>query len=389
MAGKIVIGLTGNIAAGKSLVLRMLQELGATPIDADKLAHLVMQKGTPVHQAIVAEFGKVVLDKEGEINRQVMGKIVFSSPEALKRLDAITHPAVRQEIKKQIAAAKTQVVAIEAVKLFESGAAEECHAKWLIVARPDVQLKRLVERRHMAADQAKLRLKAQPPAEQLVSKADVVIDNSGELAKTWAVVKKHFTALMQAKTGVAKLTVTDAEAPDTTVAKATTQVKANEVIVRRAKRSDLNAMCQLVSSATKGGLTPSADEIMESFLTRAYLVAESGKDIVGMAAWQTENLVAGLIDFYILRNELWAEVGKKMLDIIHEEVDKLSCEVSLVFILNKAGDAPIKFFEAQGYQQTESKKLGYIWKDAAAEWQPKDSVLMYKKIREKRIMVPM
>ncbi len=387
MTEKIIIGLTGNIAAGKSLVLRMLQELGATPIDADKLTHLLMQKGTPVHHAIVTEFGQVVLDKDGEINRPVLGKIVFSSPKALERLEAITHPSVRQEIKKQVAAAKTQVVAIEAVKLFESGLASDCHAKWLIVARPDIQLKRLVERRHMPADQAKLRLKAQPPVEQLVSKADVVLDNSGELAKTWSVVKKHFNALLQAKTGTSQPAITETQ--ETLVAKPNAEVKTSEVTIRRAKRSDLNAMTELISAATGGTVLLSSSDMMEAIFSRAYIVAESDKNIVGIAAWQTENLVAGLLDFYVSRNDLWDTVGKKMLDLIHEEVDKLSCEVSLAFILNKAGDGPIKFFENRGYQQTESKKLGYIWKDAAAEWLPKDSTLMYKKIREKRIMVPM
>jgi hypothetical protein len=78
-----------------------------------------------------------------------------------------------------------------------------------------------------------------------------------------------------------------------------------------------------------------------------------------------------------------------MLDMIHEEIDKLSCEVSIVFVLNQAGTAPIEFFESQNYEQVETQNLGYMWEDAAKEWQPENSVLLYRKLREQRIMVPM
>jgi hypothetical protein len=128
---------------------------------------------------------------------------------------------------------------------------------------------------------------------------------------------------------------------------------------------------------------------MELLFSRAYLVALAGEYIVCTAGWQTVNLIAGLQDFYVLRDDLWANVGQQMLEMIHEEVNKLSCEVSLAFVLNAAGPKPVEFFESQGYVRAQSKELGYIWKDAAAEWQPEQSVLLYKKLREQRIMVPM
>jgi hypothetical protein len=78
-----------------------------------------------------------------------------------------------------------------------------------------------------------------------------------------------------------------------------------------------------------------------------------------------------------------------MLDMIHKEIESLSCEVSIVFVLNAAGPKPVEFFESQGYQQTDIQSLGYMWEDAAREWQPEESVILYKKLREQRIMVPM
>jgi dephospho-CoA kinase len=384
MSEKTIIGLTGNIAAGKSIVLRMLQELGATTIDADKLAHQLMRKGTPIYQAIVDEFGKFVVGDEGEINRTRLGKVVFNLPEALERLDEITHPAVREEVAKRVQAAKTQVVAIEAIKLFESGLADDCTSKWLVVAKPEAQLKRLMEKRHMSPEHAKQRIRAQQPPEQKISQSDVIIDNSGDLGKTWALVKKQFTGLMKPQKDTAPATK-----PEPIPAASPAPAGDGEIIIRRAKRDDLAVMAELISLGTEGAVKPDVSDMMESLFSRAFIVAETGGKIVGIAAWQTENLVAGLQDFYVLQDDMWATVGEKMLEMVHEEVDSLSCEVSLIFVLNKAGDAPIKFFSGHDYQQTESKKLGYIWKDAAKEWQPEDSLLLYKKLRDKRIMVPM
>jgi dephospho-CoA kinase len=388
MANKIVIGLTGNIGAGKSLVLRMLQELGAVGIDADKLAHEVMAAGSPVHQAIVTEFGRFILDPNGQIDRNKLGRIAFTFPEAMTRLEAITHPAVRQEIINRINNAQTPVVAVEAIKLLETGLKDECQAVWVVTAAPDVQLKRLVERRKMSPELAQQRIRAQSPPEDKIAKADLVIDNNGDLAKTWAFIKKHYTALLEAKTGAAQPVVPE-PAPVAQPAKPVAELQVGEITLRRAKRQDLETMAQLVSAGTGGAANPDLSHMMELLFTRAYIVALAGDHIVGTAGWQTENLIAGLQDFYVVRDDLWPIVGPKMLEMIHEEINSLSCEVSISFVLKAAGAKPVEFFESQGYEQAQGKDLGYIWKDAAAEWQPENSVLLYKKLREQRIMVPM
>lgn len=389
MAEKIVIGLTGNIATGKSLILRMLQELGAMVIDADKLVHQLMQRGTPVYEAIIEEFGKFVLNENGDIDRPKLGKIVFGMPDGLAQLEAITHPAVRQEIMKQVSAAPTQVVVVEAIKLFESGLAEQCNANWVVTAPPELQLKRLVERRKMPPDQAKQRIKAQSPQEEKVARADVVIDNSGELAKTWNFVKQQYAALTQSQEPAPAATVASTPAPAPAATAPAVQIDASHITLRRAKRQDLEAMARVIATSTKNAINPDLSQMMELLFTRAYIVALAGEQVVGIAGWQTENLIAGLQDFYVLRDDLWPVVGKKMLDMIHEEVEQLSCEVSIVFVAKEAGTAPVQFFESQEYEQSESKKLGYMWKDAAEEWQPENTVLLYKKLREQRIMVPM
>jgi dephospho-CoA kinase len=390
MAAKIVIGLTGNIATGKSLVLRMLQELGATAIDADKLVHDLMKRGSPVYQAIVQEFGTFVLDTQGEIDRRNLGKIVFTTPGALAKLESLTHPAAQQQAVKLIEQASTPVVVVEAIKLFETDLVKLCQSKWVVVAPPELQLKRLVERRKMPLDQAQQRIKAQSPQAEKVALADVVIDNSGDLAKTWALVKKHYTTLLQTQPE----TALEPEPPEPTPAPAAdialpATINPADITLHRAKRSDLDKLAKLVWASTQGAITPDISQMMESIFSRGYIVAMVGQQHVGMAGWQTENLIAGLQDVYVTRPDLWPVVGKKMLEMIHAEIDTLSCEVVMVFVLKQAGEEPIKFFESQGYQVAERRELGYLWEDAAKEWQPENSVLLYKKLREQRIMVPM
>jgi len=395
MTDKIVIGLTGNIATGKSLVLRMLQELGATVIDADKLVHHLMLPHTPVYQTIVEEFGKFILDEDGRINRPRLGKIVFSMPDGLAKLESITHPAVRQDILKQLAEAPTQVVVVEAIKLFESGLADHCTVNWVVTAAPELQLKRLVERRKMSPDQAKQRIKAQSPASEKVARADLVIDNSGDLLKTWNFVKQHYAALLQKDAAASAPVTSNPATPELAVTnnpstpKPVVDINVDEVMIRRAKRGDLDTMAQLISDSTQGAIAPDLSQMMESLFSRAYIVALSGEHVIGIAGWQTENLIAGLQDFYLLRDDLWETVGVKMLAMIHEEIGKLSCEVSMAFVANEAGSKPIEFFESQGYEKSEVKDLGYMWEDAAAEWQTENTTLLYKKLREHRIMVPM
>ncbi len=391
MADKIVIGLTGNIATGKSIVLRMFQELGATVIDADKLVHLLMKSGTPVYKAIVDEFGHYILDENKEISRPKLAKIVFSDPNGMAKLEAITHPPVRQLILKRIEEAPTQAVVVEAIKLFESGLAERCDSNWVVVAPPELQLKRLVERRKMSAEAAKQRIKAQSSQQEKAARADVIIDNSGPLAKTWTIVKKHYTRLLETETDEARPAAPEPE-QETAAAPVTAsamEVNLESLTLRRAKREDLGAMAQLLMGATNNALNPDISEMMESLFSRAYLVAIADDLVVGMIGWQTENLVAGLQDFYVLRDNLWPGVGQKMLDKVHEEVNSLSCEVALAFVQELAGQKPIEFLTGQGYEISDSDSLIPDWKEAAQEWQPANSILLFKKLREQRIMVPM
>ncbi|HHH42383.1 MAG TPA: dephospho-CoA kinase [Chloroflexi bacterium] len=195
MPRPILIGLTGNIATGKSTVAQMLGGLGATVIDADRVAHEVMRAGSPAYAAVVKAFGPGILGPEGEIDRARLGRIVFSDPDALARLEGLVHPAVIQEVARRIQGAPTPVVVVEAIKLIEAGMAEGCESVWVTTCPPEEQVRRLMIERGMSREEAERRVLAQPPQEEKLARADVVIDTSGSLSQTRSQVEAAWARL--------------------------------------------------------------------------------------------------------------------------------------------------------------------------------------------------
>jgi dephospho-CoA kinase len=191
-----LIGLTGNIATGKSTVAHMLADLGAEAIDADQVTRKVMRIGTPVHAAIVEAFGPGVLAADGEIDRQRLGDVVFVDPAALARLEAIVHPATIAVIDRRVAASPADVVVVEAIKLIEAGMAGGCDSVWVTTCRPKQQVDRIMQTRDLSRAEAQQRVQAQPPQEEKIARADVVIDTSGTLAQTREQVQEAWKRLL-------------------------------------------------------------------------------------------------------------------------------------------------------------------------------------------------
>lgn len=200
MTRPYLIGLTGNIACGKSTVLRELRRLGAAVLDADAVAHEVMRAGTPVHRAIVEAFGESVLAPSGEIDRRALGGIVFSDPQALARLEAIVHPAVLEETRRWLERVEAPIAVIDAIKLFEAGIADWCDEVWVVTCPEEEQLRRLVEYRRLSPEDAWKRIRAQPPQADKVARADRVIENAGSVEDVRSRVRAIWEEL-QAHTG--------------------------------------------------------------------------------------------------------------------------------------------------------------------------------------------
>jgi dephospho-CoA kinase len=178
------IGLTGNIACGKSTIGKLLVARGAEYVDADRLVHALMEPGTPENDRIAERFGADVRAADGRINRPALGAIVFADPAALKDLEAILHPGVRAEIRRRLAKSTAPIFVVDAIKLIEGGLAREMDAVWVVVCPRSEQVRRLMAERGMTAELADTRISAQGSQEEKVRHATVVIDNGGTLAET-------------------------------------------------------------------------------------------------------------------------------------------------------------------------------------------------------------
>ena len=182
---KRIIGLTGNIATGKSVVRQMLVNHGALGIDADVIAHRVLYPSGSAYQQVVDTFGSQILTRTGEIERKKLAEIVFSSPSHLQQLESFTHPAITNAIRQRIEAAALPLIVIEAIKLMESSLANLIDSLWVSHISREEQLSRLINIRKMEADIAQQRMGAQPPQTEKLSLANVVIHTDGTFESTW------------------------------------------------------------------------------------------------------------------------------------------------------------------------------------------------------------
>lgn len=181
---KHIIGVTGNIACGKSAVLEMLSELGAETIDGDALVHHMMGPGSLLAPKIREQFGESTVADDGSINRPEIGKIVFSDPAALTDLERIVHPFVVEAMHDAMQRSGPEVLVLDAIKLYEAGIADDCDEVWVVNCTRETQIKRIVARNGVDQTEAKRRIDAQPPQSEKVARADLIFENDGSLEET-------------------------------------------------------------------------------------------------------------------------------------------------------------------------------------------------------------
>lgn len=199
----LLVGLTGNIASGKSSVARLLAARGATIIDADILARRAVERGTPVLGAIVERWGPQVLAADGTLDRAALRDVVFQHPEELKALNRMVHPEVARLRLEERAAARARgdrVVVCDIPLLFESQLTEEFDRLVVVDAPRSVRLERLMRDRGLSRDEAVRMIDAQMPAESKRARADFVIDNTGDLSVLGKRVDELWAALDRAAT---------------------------------------------------------------------------------------------------------------------------------------------------------------------------------------------
>lgn len=193
-----VIGLTGGIASGKSLVTNQLAERGAIVIDADKLGHETYRRGTETYRAVVEAFGPDIVAGDGEIDRKALGAKVFGDPEARRRLEAIVWPGIRRLAEERLAGLRQQgagVVVLEAAVLLEADWVDLVDEVWVVATAPETARRRLMERNGLSSEEAAARLAAQLSNEERRRRADLVIENDGTIEELSRAVDEAWSRL--------------------------------------------------------------------------------------------------------------------------------------------------------------------------------------------------
>jgi len=194
-----IIGLTGGIASGKSTVARALRELGATIIDADEVAHAIMEPGKPAWEDIVEKFGSDILKPDHTIDREKLGAIVFNDPVLLMELNQITHPRVAEQLKHMIRTFRSQqsdIVFLEVPLLYETHLERVCDEVWVVWVDEETQIQRLMKRDNLSREDAIKRIDAQMSLDEKARRADFVIDNRFSIEETIASATRYYNNIL-------------------------------------------------------------------------------------------------------------------------------------------------------------------------------------------------
>ena len=370
--GKYIIGLTGNIATGKSVVRRMLEHLGAYTIDADALSHRAIAKGAPGYKLVVEIFGKWILDSDGQINRARLGGLVFRDSDALSKLENIVHPLVEQAIEILVQRAGQRVVVIEAIKLIESPLRNACDSIWVTYAPEDVQIERLMRKRHFSHDEAVNRIHTQGAQSEKIERANVVIRNTGSYEELW---KQVTTAWKQVS-------------PRSDTMPLVQKSDVGNFAVQRGRPRDSEVIADIISRLSNGKQKMSKMDVMEAFGDKAFLLLQLNDQTIGLAGWQVENLVARTTDLYVEPTHMSDKALETLISEVERASQDLQCEASLVFPLPDLAGHEASW-KALGYQKRAPESLGVqAWQDAAIESMPPGTVLMFKQLRVDRVLRP-
>jgi dephospho-CoA kinase len=375
LPGKFVIGLTGNIATGKSVVRRMLEHLGAYTIDADALTHRSYAKGAPGYQQVIDKFGKWLLNRDGEIDRQKLGNLVFGDGEAMRQLEEIVHPLVRQATEMLIRRSTQPVVVIEAIKLLEGELRTMCDSVWVTNAPEVIQVERLMRKRGFTREQAQDRIHAQSPQSAKVNMANMVITNTGSYDDLWKQVNETWKEVVPG----AK------EAPDTLTMKK--PAASGEFSTQRGKPKHASSIAELITRLSKGKRKMNVDEVMESFGDKAYMLLQLDGKMVGVAGWQVENLVTRTTDIFMEDNLDTAKALETLIKGVENASGELQSEASLIFALDSLA-AQEALWQKLGYEKRTPDSLGVQAWQEAAEDSTAGSVLFFKQLRQDRVLRP-
>jgi dephospho-CoA kinase len=371
--GKFVIGLTGNIATGKSVVRKMLEHLGAYGIDADALGHRAIARDAPGYQDVVDTFGKWILAPDGQIDRTKLARLVFSDPDALVQLESIVHPLVRQAVDLLIRRSSQKVIVVEAIKLLEGPLRQACDTIWVTYAQKEVQISRLTQKRGMSSAVAHQRVNSQPPQIEKVKAANTVIHNEGSFEDTWRQVTTAWQVLFP--------TYESGILPPTTAPKGV-------MLVEKARPRHAAEIATLISRLSDGRKKPTSEDIMAAFGEKAFLFLKLDDAPIGVIGWQVENLVERTDDVFIEPNQSLSKAMEILLGEIEATSQDLQCEIALLFLPPELS-TQVEIWTSLGYEMCTIESLGVrAWQEAAQETMGKGESMFFKQLRKDRVLRP-
>jgi len=381
--GKFVIGLTGNIATGKSVVRKMLEHLGAYGIDADALGHRAIAKGAPGYKPLVNTFGQWILGADGEIDRRKLGRLAFADPEIMRQIETIVHPLVRQGINWLVKRSPKDVVVIEAIKLLEGDLHQHCDSIWVVAAPMEQQLMRLMHKRKFPKEAALARINAQGSPQAKMAAADVVIYNDGSFEKTWKQVKKAWQLVVPQQAETAPITLATRRSRLEKMAGKTSQAPLK---VKKAGPKQAAEIAAFLSKAL--GKDVQRAEVLAAFGEKAYLMLYRGEEMIGLLGWQVENLVSRINELYLLPDVALEEAVPLLMQEMERGSKELQCEAALLFLPPDVAKHSV--WGKLSYRQREAASLGMrAWQEAAQESQKPGTVLLFKQLRQDRVLQPL
>jgi dephospho-CoA kinase len=424
-SNKYIVGLTGNIATGKSVVLELAGKQGALTIDADQIVHELLGNDSELQDAIERSFGSDARNPDGSINRASLGAMVFKSGEKLAVLERIVHPAVHKKLLSMIDESDKRIVFIEAIKLLESGLSEECDQIWVTRCPPEVRFDRLIKYRGMQKETAAQRVAAQPSQDAKIVAADVVIDTAGSLDETaeffrlawrrmlrivpgpiavWqqkqvtAAEKAYSNSILRSRShpedgGIEGAPVVDlGSGSGLTSGKPLVEADQSEnvffqtedVTIQRATPSDVPDILWLIRRTAGSAVRTKRRELLMTLGERGYLIGRKEGEISTLAGWSSENLVATVDLIIINPPEAAFHTGAAILQEIEDTANSLVCEVILAFPPTGPSLEMRQLFAARGYIEIQKGVLPKTWQTAVEENQPYDTLIWMKILRDIR-----
>ena len=364
---KYVIGLTGNIATGKSLVRNILDNLGAFSIDTDSLGHRVLLKGGAGYHPAIQAFGDGILRTDGSIDRSRLASIVFNDSVALSILESIVHPPVFQTVDLLIKRAVQTVLVLESIILLETDLKDKCDEIWVVTSSREVQLERMVGQRGFSLSDAAMRIDTQSSQAEKVAQADVVIQNDGSIQ---GIFKQVMKAWQNVNTRVEPETISSI------------RNQSGNLVIRLADISDFLQIQAFINNQPVHGKPGNTNGWIHS---QSYLLLEMDDRLIGVVTWHTHNLLALVTGIFMESALTSLDSVPLLIRTMEQAAKKMQCEAILYFLPSITYKSP--WLQA-GYQVVQPLSLPIPpWSDIAIKLHGKDSFVLFRQLEENLLLI--